>query len=164
MFDEKFKVVGEVTAKLYRDGRLVNEREMKNLVVSHGLMSILGPMLDSNVNDAPTVMSNKLSAIKVGSGQIAPSANNTSLEVLLATSTSVANQYEDGSSPTTSNDVLTKGIPVFAEFSGQASTMAITEAGLFMGDVLFSRIVFPVMTLGTNDRLQIFWNIKLVSA
>ena len=140
---EKLKFTGVVTIRRFNEktGETLEERVIKNLVVTAGLAWIASRMLG-----APAVMSH----MAVGTGAVAAADANTALgaeltRVALASSTAVG------------------GVVTYvASLPAGTATGALTEAGLFnapTGGTMLARTVFPVVNKGANDAISITWAI-----
>lgn len=143
MIAEKLKFTGVVTIRRYNEltGELLEERIIKNLVVSSGLAWIISRMVAS-----PAAMSH----MAVGSGNVAAADANTALGNEI---TRVA---------------LTSATPVgpvvtyIAAYPAGVATGALTEAGILnaaVGGTMLARTVFPVVNKGANDAISITWAI-----
>lgn len=141
MQTEKLKFTGVVTIRRYNEqtGETLEERVIKNLVVTAGLAWIASRMVG-----APSTMSH----MAVGSGNVAAVDADTALGAEI---TRVA---------------LTSATPVgavvtyIAAYPAGVGTGAITEAGILNAaadGTLLARTVFPVVNKGANDAISITW-------
>ena len=140
---EKLKFTGEVTIRRYNEisGELLEERVIKNLVVTTGINWIIDRLKNA---------SNVMSHLAVGTNTTAAAAANTALgaeltRVALASSTPSAGT-----------------ITYVASLPAGKATGALTEAGLFnapTGGTMLARTVFPVVNKGANDAISITWAI-----
>lgn len=140
---EKLKFTGEVTIRRYNEktGETLEERVIKNLVVSGGLAWIASRMVA-----APAVMSH----MAVGSGVVAATDADTALgnEITRVALTSA----------TAAMGVVT----YVAAYPAGVGTGALTEAGLLNAaadGTLLARTVFPVVNKGAEDGISITWAI-----
>lgn len=125
-------------------GRVKDERELKNLVVTAGKNFIAGRM----VGTTPAVMSH----MAVGSGTTAPVAANTALV------------SELGRVALTSSSASGNAIPYIATFGPGTGTGAVTEAGIFNAastGTLLCRTVFSVINKAAADTLGITWTVTV---
>lgn len=125
-------------------GRVKDERELKNLVVTAGKNFIAGRM----VGTTPAVMSH----MAVGSGTTAPAAANTALV------------SELGRVALTSSSASGNAIPYIATFGPGTGTGAVTEAGIFNAastGTLLCRTVFSVINKAAADTLGITWTVTV---
>lgn len=143
MQTEKLKFTGVVTIRRYNEqtGETLEERVIKNLVVSTGLAWIIARMAG-----APDVMSH----MAVGSGNVAAADEDT---VLGNEITRVA---------LTSTSPVGPVVTYIAAYPAGVGTGALTEAGILNAAVdgtLLARTVFPVVNKGVNDAISITWAI-----
>lgn len=140
---EKLKFTGVVTIRRFNEktGETLEERVIKNLVVSSGLAWII-----SRMASAPAVMSH----MAVGSGNVAAADANTALGNEL---TRVA---------LTSATPAGATITYIAAYPAGVATGALTEAGIFnaaANGTMLARTVFPVVNKGAEDAISITWAI-----
>ena len=140
---EKLKFTGEVTIRRYNEisGELLEERVIKNLVVTTGINWIIDRLKNA---------SNVMSHLAVGTNTTAAAAANTALGAEL---TRVA---------LTSSTPSAGTITFVASLPAGTATGALTEAGLFnapTGGTMLARTVFPVVNKGANDAISITWAI-----
>ena len=140
---EKLKFTGIVTIRRYNEqtGETLEERVIKNLVVSAGLAWIIARM-----TSAPAVMSH----MAVGTNAVAAADANTALGAEL---TRVALTSATPSGAT---------ITYIAAYPAGVGTGALTEAGILnaaAAGTLLARTVFPVVNKDVNDAISITWAI-----
>lgn len=126
------------------DGKVKEEREFKNLVVTVGKNFVASRM----VGTASAVMSH----MAIGSDSTPAAAGNTTLGSQLA-------RVALGSSTATTNVVT-----YTATFPAGTGTGAVVEAGIFndptVGTML-CRTVFAVVNKGVDDAMSITWTVTI---
>lgn len=126
------------------DGKVKEEREFKNLVVTVGKNFVASRM----VGTASAVMSH----MAIGSDSTPAAAGNTTLGSQLA-------RVALGSSTATTNVVT-----YTATFPAGTGTGAVVEAGIFndptVGTML-CRTVFAVVNKGIDDAMSITWTVTI---
>lgn len=144
MFDDSISCVGNVKIKvLDQDGKVKEERDLKNLVVSTGLNYICSRMKDATA----TAMSH----MAIGTGTTAAAAGDTALGTQLDIQS------------LTSTTVSTNTIAYVASF-GTGLTGAVTESGIFnaaSAGTMLCRVVFSAVNLSSTDTLQVTWTLTL---
>ena len=127
-----------------KDGKIKDQREVKNLVVDAGKDYIASRMEGTS--------SAVMSHMALGTGTTAAAQGDTTLETELdrnaLDSTTVSN-----------NDVT-----YVATYAAGDATGAITEAGILnnsTGGDLLCRTVFPVVNKGASDSLSISWTVTV---
>ncbi len=147
MMDEKLKITGDVLFVL-RDntGKIIETKEIKNLVVTTGLNYIASRMKDATA----TAMTH----MAVGTGATAATLGDTTLGA------------EVGSSRTalTSTTVSTNTIQYACTFDAGVGTGALTEAGVFnaaSAGTMLCRTVFSAINKAAGDSLTITWTITI---
>lgn len=142
---ENLKVTGQINFKLFdASGRLKDERDIKNVVVTVG-KNYLATWLT-----AATQSDYFMRYIALGTGTNAANASDTALQTEL--SSRVAGTL------TPSSNVWQN----VASFGPGVDTGAITESGIFSassGGTLFARQTFAVINKGAGDSLQVTWQI-----
>jgi hypothetical protein len=143
MFDDSISCVGNVKIKvLDQDGKVKEERDLKNLVVSTGLNYICSRMKDATA----TAMSH----MAIGTGTTAAAAGDTALGTQLDIQT-------------TTTTVSTNTIEYVASF-GTGLTGAVTESGIFNASssgTMLCRVVFSAVNLSSTDTLQVTWTLTI---
>lgn len=145
---EKLKFTGVVTIRRFNEktGETLEERVIKNLVVSSGLAWIAARMVGT-----PDVMSH----MAVGSGTVAAADEDIALgdeltRVILASANAAA------------------GVVTYvAAYPAGVATGALTEAGIFnaaANGTMLARTVFPVVNKGAEDAISITWAITAAKA
>lgn len=147
MVNEKLKVTGDVSFVLRDEtGKVIQTKEVHNLVVTTGLNYIASRMKDATA----TAMTH----MAVGTGSTAAALGDTTLGA------------EVGSSRTTltSTTVSTNTIQYACTFGAGVGTGALTEAGVFnaasLGTML-CRTVFSAINKAAGDSLTITWTITV---
>ena len=144
MIQDGLKITGNLEITLFdKDGKVKDQRAIKNLVVNAGKTFIAARMVGT-----PTAMSH----MAIGSDNTAAAVGNTALgaelgRVALATSTSTG-------------AVVTHT----ATFGAGVGTGAVVEAGIFnasSGGTMLCRSVFPVVNKGADDGMSITWTITV---
>lgn len=146
---EQLKLRGDLNIKvLDAEGKVKEERDEKNLVVTAGLTYICSRMAGT----AKNVMSH----MALGTGTTAAGASQTDLVTIAGSRVAL-----DSSTPSTSSIVYV------ATFGPGVSSGAITEAGIFnassSGDML-CRTVFSVVNKAAGDTMVITWTISLTAS
>lgn len=143
--EDKLKVTGHINFKLFgADGKLKDERDIKNVVVTVG-KNYLATWLT-----AATQSDYFMRYIALGTGTNAANASDTTLQTEL--SSRVAGTL------TPSSNVWQN----VASFGPGVDTGAITESGIFSassGGTMFARQTFAVINKGAGDSLQVTWQI-----
>jgi len=145
MINSNIKIVGDLRVVLKdSEGRVKEDREINNLVVSTGLAFIASRMKDTT-DDAMSYMA-------VGTGSTAAAAGDTGLGT------------EIDRNALTSTTVSSNTITYVADWAAGDGTGAITEAGLFnaaSSGTMLARTVFDVINKSANDSLSITWQVTL---
>lgn len=140
MIQETVKATGALQIKLYGpDGKLKQEQNVKNLVVTTGKGYIAGRMVGT-----PTAMSH----MAIGSGTADPAVGDTTLGTEL------------GRVSLTSGAASGAVVTYVAYFGAGTGTGAVTEAGIFNASsagTLLCRTEFAVVNKGADDSLSITW-------
>lgn len=126
------------------DGRVKEEREHENLVVTTGLAFIASRMVATSAN----VMSH----MALGSGAVAPALANTTLGTELGR-VALANSSSAGAVATYT-----------ATFNPGVATGAVTEAGIFNANAagtMLNRVTFPVVNKAAGDTLAVQWTVSI---
>ena len=148
MLNETLKITGEVSIKLLdKDGNVIDNRSIPNLVVNVGKTFIAASMLKTTTN-TPTAMTH----MAVGTTSTAPAGGDTALggeagRVALASATS-------------SSNVVT----YTATFPAGTGTGALVEAGIFNASsagTMLCRTTFSVVNKGAADAMSITWTITV---
>ena len=144
MIQETVKATGALQIKLYGpDGKLKQEQNVKNLVVTSGKGYIAGRMVGT-----PTAMSH----MAIGSGTVDPAVGDTTLGTEL------------GRVSLTSSAASGAVVTYVASFGAGTGTGAVTEAGIFNASsagTLLCRTEFAVVNKGADDSLSITWTVTV---
>jgi hypothetical protein len=146
--NEELKAVGSLCIERFNNGKLLETRELKNLVVTTGRSYITSRMRDAST----TVMSH----IAVGTGAVAPATGNTTLGTETGRSAGTTSQQ----TTLTTDDTY----QISATFAAGIATGALTEAGIFnagSGGIMASRVTFPVVNKAADDAITITWKIQI---
>lgn len=147
--EQNIKATGMVTIQLFnKDGVLVEEKTVKNLVVTSGLNHIAARMTNTGI---PTQMTH----MALGSSNNTPALSDTALGTQLGTR---ATLNVAGGTP--SNNTITYA----ATFAAGVATGAVVEAGVFNASTLgtmLCRTTFPVINKGASDSLAVTWVVTI---
>lgn len=142
-------VTGMVTfTHLDKDGNVLSQETVKNLVVSSGLAHIAARMTNSGI---PTQMTH----MALGAGTATPLLSNTTLGAQLGSRVSLATA---GGVPSGST------VTYSATFGAGVATGAVTEAGIFNASTagtMLCRTTFPVINKSDTDSLAVTWVITV---
>lgn len=145
MLQDAIKVTGNLKVVLTGpDGKVKQEQEFKNLVVTTGKAYIASRMKDTTA----TAMSH----MAIGTGTTAAAAGDTALGT------------EAGRVSLTSTTVTANAVAYVATFPAGTGTGAITEAGILNASssgTLLCRTVFSVINKGSADTLGITWTVTV---
>ena len=148
MITDGLKLQGDVALVLRdKDGKIKDERNIKNLIVNTGLNFICDRM--KNDETAMTHMA-------LGSGSTAAAASDTSLGSQLGSRETL------DSSTVTSNQIV-----YVASFEAGDATGAVTEAAIFnaaSSGTMLCRTVFSVVNKAADDTLTVNWTITLTAS
>lgn len=146
---DKSKVTGKVTLCHFdKDGKLISEQIVDNLVVTTGLNYIASRL----VGETPTAT--EMTHMALGSSSTTPALSDTTLgaqlgRVGLSSSTGI---------------VTNNTVTYIATFGADVATGAVTEAGIFdasTGGNMLCRTTFPVINKGAADSLSATWVITI---
>ena len=144
MIQETVKATGALQIKLYGpDGKLKQEQNVKNLVVTSGKGYIAGRMVGT-----PTAMSH----MAIDSGTVNPDPADNTLGTEL------------GRVGLTSSGASGAVVTYVASFGAGTGTGAVTEAGIFNASsagTLLCRTEFAVVNKGASDSLSITWTVTV---
>jgi hypothetical protein len=139
--NDMLKATGMVhVERINADGKVVEQFDVKNLVVTTGKNFIASRM----VGTSDPVMSH----MAIGTGTVAPGASD------IALGTQVGRVSLSGSS------ALNNSITYTATFPAGTGTGAITEAGIFnasSGGSMLCRTTFPVVNKQAGDTIAVTW-------
>jgi hypothetical protein len=149
MITDEIKATGALHVVLRGpDGKIKDERNIKNLVVTTGKNFIAASMIKTT-SDTPAAMTH----MGIGSGTTAAAVGDTALESALGSRVSL--------SSATNADAVTTYVATFAAGTG---TGAVTEAGIFNASTsgtMLCRSVFSVVNKGADDSMSITWAITV---
>lgn len=136
-------ITGVVEAVLKGENGEVKERRQRvlNTVVNGGKYAIADQLLSNPTMAKPTHMG-------IGTGSTAAAVSDSALEGEVGTRSAIVKSR--------TNNMISST----ATFGAGNGTGDIKEAGIFTaanGGVLYSRVVFGVITKGANDSLDITW-------
>ena len=145
MINSEIKATGRLSVIVKdSDGRIKEERDINNLVVTSGLGFIASRMKDASAT--------AMGYMGIGTGSTAAAAGDTALgseldRNALSSTTVTGNQIE-----------------YVSTWSAGDGTGAITEAGIFnaaSAGTMLARTVFAVVNKDANDTLSITWTVQL---
>lgn len=150
---DKLKVKGLINLKVYRDGKLIDERKVKNTITNAGL----GETTNLMGNVATPAY---FTYLAVGIGTTAATAANTALESEIVDSGLVrAGATVTQETTTVANDTL----QLMKSWTVTAAK-AVTECGILnaasVGDLL-GRQVFAAINVTSGDTLQVTYQVAL---
>jgi hypothetical protein len=148
--DTGIKMIGDVNIKRFDEaGSLVEERQIKNLVVTVGKNYIANRMQATSVQ---TVMN----TMAIGTSSATPAVGNTTLGI------------EAGRVALASFSASNNQVTATATFPAGTGTGAITEAGIFnpataaaAGGNMLCRTTFPVVNKAAGDSIAVTWVITV---
>jgi hypothetical protein len=144
MLQDTLKVTGAVSIVVTnKDGQVVDQRTIPNLVVNSGKAFIASAM-----KQAPTFMSH----LAIGSDNSTAAAAQANLGAEL------------GRVALTSTTVTDNKVTYVGTLAAGVGTGAVTEAGIFNSNVagtMLCRTVFPVVNKGADDSISISWEITI---
>ena len=147
--NDSLKILGNLKITLLdKDGKVKEERLLKNLVVDSGLEYLVHALGYAN-NGSP------FAYVALGTGTSSPSAGNTTLQTELTRGT--IGSYTFGITAWT----------VAAGFNPGVGTGTITEAGIFnasSGGTMLSRTTFTPIVKHSTDSLLVTWTINFASS
>jgi hypothetical protein len=148
MLNDSLKITGDVSIKLFDEsGKVVDERNIHNLVVTAGKTFIAASMLKTTSN-SPAAMTH----MAVGTSATAPAAGDTTLGAEIG-------RVALGSA-TSSTNVVT----YTATFPAGTGTGALVEAGILnaaSSGTLLCHTTFSVVNKGASDSMSITWTITV---
>lgn len=127
-----------------KDGKIKDQRTVKNLVVTTGVNYIADRMADA----AESAMSH----MAVGTGTTAAAAGDTALGT------------QSGIVALTSTTQTNEDVVYVATFGAGTGTGALTEAGIFnaaSSGTMLCRTVFSEVNKSASDSLQITWTVTI---
>lgn len=148
--NEQIKATGTVTMDIIRDGKIIETKQFKNLVVTVGKEFIASRM----VGTSKAVMSH----MAIGSSSTPANAADNSTTNFLSGGSQLARQAL--ASSTASGSTITYS----ATFLPTVGTGAVVEAGLLnaaTGGDLLCRTVFSVVNKGAADTIAVTWQVTI---
>ena len=146
----KTTAYGRVTFTLTDEmGKIVTEKTLSNIVVANGEVYIANRVASATITP--------LSSIAIGDGTIAPTTSDNALTHELGREAFI-------SGPTQGSGSEANTVSMTASFPAGVSTGTITEAGLFYGSSMFSKILFSPITKGATQALSVTWKLVFVDA
>ena len=149
MINDTLKLRGDVSIKLYdKDGKIKDQREITNLVVSSGLAFICSRMAGTS----PAVMTH----IGVGSGTTSAAAGQTALVSQLGSREALD-----------STNASANTIVFVCSLEAGDGTGAVTESAIFnaaSSGTMLARVVFPVVNKQADDTMSITHTITLTAS
>jgi len=150
MFNDSIKMKGKLSVVLTGpDGKVKDQREVDNLVVTVGKNFIASSMVKTTTN-SPAAMTH----MEVGTGTTAAAVGDTTLQTAVASSRVTL----------TSATASTNSVAYVATFPAGTGTGALTEAGIFNASsagTMLCRTVFSVINKGAADTLGITWTVTV---
>lgn len=147
--EQTIKATGLVKFQLFdKDGALIEEKTVKNLVVTAGLQHIAARM--SN-----TATPAQMSHMALGSSSTTPALGDTALGTQLG-----SRQTLTTAGGTPSNNTITYA----TTFGPGVATGAVVEAGVFnaaTAGTMLCRTTFPVINKGASDSLAVTWVVTI---
>ena len=140
--NETFKLKGRVKIQVIRNGEVVAEREVNNLVVSAGKNQVAKLLVGTD--------NNAFKYIAIGTGTTSPTDNDTALE----------NEYARQQATVSTNNNVAQLEATF----NISSTVSISESGVFNSDtdgVMLARTTFAPLNLQNGDTLRVTWKITI---
>jgi hypothetical protein len=151
---DKLKVTGRVNIKhLNADGELINEINVKNLVVATGLNHIAARMSDTQISGGG--VAGQMSYMGLGSSNTAPDSGDTALLSQLGSRNALA---------TAGGSVTSNTITYVATFLAGDATGEVQEAGIFndsAAGTMLCRTTFSPINKGASDSLAVTWVITI---
>jgi len=143
---------GRLTLTIHTpDGRLVDRREARNLVVKGGAQLIAGLFSGK--------LSTPIDRVRVGFGKASAAVASDRLDAPQP-------HPENLQAPLTKDNFTVDvtgetavSVRVSAPFTPTADVAGVTEAGLFAGEVLYNQVVFEPINLSTGHVITFFWQI-----
>lgn len=149
---ETMKLKGTMILEQIRDGKVIDKRVLKNIIVNVGKAKVAG--LINGVTSGP------FTYLAVGSGTTAESATDTALQSEWTTN-GLARAQATCSRTTTS---VTNDTAVLEYTWTATGSATVTEAGAFdasSGGNMLNRKTFSAFTLAANDQLKLTVKIQV---
>jgi hypothetical protein len=134
-------IKGELVIQLIRDGKVVDERKVKNTITTAGVN-----LVATLVSGSGTAFSH----MAIGTGTTSATTSDTTLET------------EAGRVTLTSKAVTSGTIAYVGDFPAGTGTGSITEAGILNASSLgtmLNRTTFSAVNKTASDALKITWNV-----
>lgn len=148
---ESVRLQGELTLRHLRDGKVINERTIKNLIVDTGRAKAAGLLNE--------VTSTGFKWLAIGVGATAPTVGDTALGSEITTGGG-ARALATCSRVTVNVTNDTAQMVYQWTFS---APFAITESGIFdqlaVGGVMLARQTFTAINVVSTDKLEITWKV-----
>lgn len=145
---ENVGVVGEVVARVIRQGRVVHEEKTKNLIVNAGKNALAGLFFgESGVNP--------FKYVAVGTGTTTPSVDDTALQNELT-------GY--GLARTLATTSRTNNEATLIASWNVTGSVTVSESGIFnasTGGTMFARVTFSGLPLVNGDYLELRWKVTI---
>ena len=146
MRPEGIKMKGHFDIKQYRGGKLIDHRDIDNLITTAGLAEVAKGLLTDTASD-------EFDFIAVGTGVTAANAADTTLE---------AEIVDSGLARVASSGSTAAGVATLTTTFTVTGTKAVTEAGVLNagsnGDLLCHQ-VFSAVNVVNGDTLAVTWNV-----
>ena len=151
--ESKIKIRGWFTLKQVRNGKIILERTINNMVVNAGLAQVAGLILSDIGGTA-------FDYIALGTGTTAVVATDTTLETEI---TSGGGERTSGTGTRITTSVTNDTAQLGATFNFTGS-YSLTESGIFNASssgTMLSRQVFSAVNVISGDKLEITWKIQV---
>jgi len=153
------RLIGELTIRHIRDGKVLYEETLRNLIVTAGKAGVAGLLIATDVTDHFTYLA-------IGTGTTAPAAGDTTLEAELSAG-GMERAVADTLSRVTTTVTNDTAQLVIEWTKTSAGTTTVTEAGILnaaaAGDLL-ARQTFTGIALEQNDKLSITWKVQVATS
>jgi hypothetical protein len=150
MVKESIGLKGMVNLKHYRDGRLIDERDVSNVIVNGGKTTVARLLLTD-------ISSQDFDHIAIGTSDTTATATDTTLDGPVESRVA-------GTGSIVTVDVTNDTAQLVASFGGYASAYAVKESGIFnaiTSGTMLCRQTFDVINLGTADTLEVTWKVTI---
>lgn len=155
---DKYGYSGRLTITLKRDGKIIDQRHVKNVLLNTGRDYLIQRIMDDTANVVSGTAVDRITVGTTTSGGVATGTDTT------------ATDTEIGRAPLTYASGARGACSATATFDTGTAVGAITEAGLYAGGVtsgdgvFFSRVLFAAINKTTSDVLQIKWDVSFTGA
>ena len=150
----KFNLKENVTLIHRRDGKIIEERHLENLVTSAGKAGIASRISGAGAEAAFTY-------VAIGIGTTAAAIGDTTL---VSEITTVGGQRAADASLTRETTTVTNDTAVIDYTYTFTGTLAVTESGILNASsagTLLSRRVFSAINVVSGDSLQVIWKFQV---